>query len=193
MHSPYKNLKDENLNLLCKDKELLDDEISGTPLPGTPNTPTKDTNKISDIVLNDIKKDLMRHINSEVENLKAPIDNEFTTIRRSIEDLKRKNFITDNMSLIASLKEEVAYLRKENIIKTEIIKAITAKNQIVAPVFLQNENPNSESNISSADNKKISSPEISTKSEHHRANSSLLGKGNSKNKEKKMMRKRNKK
>ena len=128
MHSPYKNLKDENLNLLCEDKELFDDEISATPLPGTPNTPTKDTNKISDIVLNDIKKDLMRHINSEVENLKAPIDNEFTTIRRSIEDLKRKNFIADNMSLIASLKEEVAYLRKENIIKTEIIKAITAKN-----------------------------------------------------------------
>ena len=136
MHSPYKNLKDENLNLLCEDKELFDDEISATPLPRTPNTPTKDTNKISDIVLNDIKKDLMRHINSEVENLKAPIDNEFTTIRRSIEDLKRKNFITDNMSLIASLKEEVAYLRKENIIKTEIVKAITAKNQIVAPVFL---------------------------------------------------------
>ena len=128
MHSPYKNLKDENLNLLCEDKELFDDEISATPLPGTPNTPTKDTNKISDIVLNDIKKDLMRHINSEVENLKTPIDNEFTTIRRSIEDLKRKNFITDNMSLIASLKEEVAYLTKENIIKTEIIKAITAKN-----------------------------------------------------------------
>ena len=128
MHSPYKNLKDENLNLLCEDKELFDDEISATPLPGTPNTPTKDTNKISDIVLNDIKKDLMRRINSEVENLKTPIDNEFTTIRRSIEDLKRKNFITDNMSLIASLKEEVAYLTKENIIKTEIIKAITAKN-----------------------------------------------------------------
>ena len=128
MHSPYKNLKDENLNLLCEDKELFDDEISATPLPGTPNAPTKDTNKISDIVLNDIKKDLMRRINSEVENLKAPIDNEFTTIRRSIEDLKRKNFITDNMSLIASLKEEVAYLTKENIIKTEIIKAITAKN-----------------------------------------------------------------
>ena len=39
----------------------------------------------------------MRHADSEVENLKALIHNEFTTIRTSIEDLKRKNFITDNI------------------------------------------------------------------------------------------------
>ena len=95
-----KNLIDKNLKLLCENNELVDDEVSATPVPGSPNTPTKDTNKISDIVLNDIKKDLMRHVNSEVENLKALIHNEFTTIRRSIEDLKRTNFITDNMSLI---------------------------------------------------------------------------------------------
>ena len=59
--------------------------------------------------------------------MKAIIDNEFTTIRRSIKDLKKASFITDNMSLIDSLKEEVAYLRKENIIKTEIIKSVTEK------------------------------------------------------------------
>ena len=59
--------------------------------------------------------------------MKAIIGNEFTTIRRSIQDLKRANFITDNMSLIDYLKEEVAYLRKENIIKTEIIKSLTEK------------------------------------------------------------------
>ena len=59
--------------------------------------------------------------------MKAIIGNEFTTIRRSIQDLKRANFITDNMSLIGYLKEEVAYLRKENIIKTEIIKSLTEK------------------------------------------------------------------
>ena len=71
---------------------MFDDEISPTPVPGSPNTSTKDTNKISD-VLNDVKKDLMRHVNSEVENLKALIDNEFTTIRKSIENLKWTNFI----------------------------------------------------------------------------------------------------
>ena len=50
-------------------------------VPGSPNTPSEDTNKISDVVLSDIKKDLMPHVNSEVENLKALIDNEFTSIR----------------------------------------------------------------------------------------------------------------
>ena len=114
------NLIDENLKLLCENRKLFDDEVLPTPLPGTPNTPAKDTNKISIIFLNYIKKDLMRHVNSEVENLKTLIDNKFTSIRRSIEDLKRKNFITDNKSLIDSLKEEVAYLRKENITKQKL-------------------------------------------------------------------------
>ena len=80
-----KNLIDENLKLLCENNELVDDEILLTPVPGTPNAPTKDTNKISDIVSKDIEKDLMRDVNSEVENLKALIDTKFTTIRRSIE------------------------------------------------------------------------------------------------------------
>ena len=62
----------------------------------------------------------MRHVNSEVEKLKALTDNEFTLTRRSIGDLKRKNYITDNMSLIDSLKEEVTYLSKKNILKTEV-------------------------------------------------------------------------
>ena len=64
------------------------------------------------------------------------------------------------MSLTDSLQDEVAYLRKENTIKTEIIKSPTEKNQLVAPVFLQNEHSNSESNISLAKNEKISHTKI---------------------------------
>ena len=58
------------------------------------------------------------------------------------------------MSLIESLKEKVAYLRKENIIKTEIIKSLTGKNQLAVPVFLQNENRNSEPDVSLANTKR---------------------------------------
>ena len=95
------------------------------------------------------------------------------------------------MSLVESLKEEVAYLRKENIIKTEIIKSLTEKAQLVAPVFLQIEHRKSESNISLANNEKISHTKISTENEHHRDNSSLLAKENNKDTERKMIRKRN--
>ena len=83
------------------------------------------------------------------------------------------------MSLINSLKEELEYLgvsKKKNIIKAETIKSFTEKNQVVAPVFLKNEIPNSESNISSTKNERISKPKISTENYHHKANSSFLAK-----------------
>ena len=35
------------------------------------------------------------------------------------------------MSLIDSLKEKVAYLQKENIVKTEIIKSLTEKKKLL--------------------------------------------------------------
>ena len=90
-----KNLIDEKSKLPSGNNELVDNEISATPFPRRPGTPTKDTNKLYDIVLSDINKDLMRHVNGEVENLKALIDNEFTIINRSIDNFKRRNFITD--------------------------------------------------------------------------------------------------
>ena len=97
--------------------------------------PSKDTNKISDIVLNDIKEDLTWYVNSEVENLKAFVDNKFTTIKKSVKDLKRKIFIIDNMSLVDSLMEELAYLKKENINKTEVIKSLTDKIKLLHQHF----------------------------------------------------------
>ena len=68
------------------------------------------------------------------------------------------------------------YLRKKYIIKAETIKSFTEKNQVVAPVFLKNEIPNSESNISSTKNERIRKPKISTENYHHKANSSFLAK-----------------
>ena len=68
-----KNLIDGSLISLSGNSELLDDEISPTALPGRPMS-IKGKNKISDIVLNDTKKDLIRHVKSKVESLKALID-----------------------------------------------------------------------------------------------------------------------
>ena len=69
----------------------------------------------------------------------------------------------------------MAYLRKENI-NIDFIKSLTEKNQDFATAFLQNENQNSESNISLTNNEKISKPKISTENEHHRADWLLLSK-----------------
>ena len=83
LYPPYKKSDWWELKIALWKQRIVYDEISPTLVPESPNTCTKDTNKISD-VLNDVKKDLMRHVNSDVENLKALIDNEFTTIRESI-------------------------------------------------------------------------------------------------------------
>ena len=56
-------------------------------------------------------------------------------------------------------------IRKENTIKLQ--NPSLKKNQVVAPVFLQNENRNSDSSILSTNNKKINKPKISTENEYH--------------------------
>ena len=50
---------------------------------------------------------------------------------------------------------------------------------------MQNEHPNSESNISLANNEKTSHTDISTENEQYRVNSSLLSKENNKDAERK--------
>ena len=131
----------------------------------------------------------MPHISSNVKNLIGLIDNESTTANSSIKDLKKKSFITDNMSLINFLTKGLVYLRKYNINITVIIKSLTEKNHPIAPVFLQNENPTSESKVSLTNSEKNSKPKISTENKHHRANYSFIPWKN--NKEKKKRKKKN--
>ena len=51
-----KNLIDKNLKLLCEKNELVDDEILPTPVPGSPNMPTKDTIKFLMLFLMVLRK-----------------------------------------------------------------------------------------------------------------------------------------
>ena len=46
-------------------------------------------------------------------------------IKKSVEDFRSENFTSNNLELIETLKEEIRYLRKENITKTYIIKSLT--------------------------------------------------------------------
>ena len=46
-------------------------------------------------------------------------------IKKSVEDFRSENFTPNNLELIETLKEEIRYLRKENITKTYIIKSLT--------------------------------------------------------------------
>ena len=49
-------------------------------------------------------------------------------IKKSMEDFRSQNVTPNNLELIETLKEEICYLRNENITKTNIMKSLT-KNQ----------------------------------------------------------------
>ena len=49
VHYDHGYMKSFPLKLLCQNNKLVDDKILPTPVPGSPNTPTEDINKISDI------------------------------------------------------------------------------------------------------------------------------------------------
>ena len=46
-------------------------------------------------------------------------------IKKSVEDFRSENFTPNNLELIETLKEQIPYLRNENITKTYIIKSLT--------------------------------------------------------------------
>ena len=48
-------------------------------------------------------------------------------IKKSVEDFRSENITPDNLELIETSKEEIRYLRNENITKKYIIKSLTEK------------------------------------------------------------------
>ena len=63
---------------------------------------------------------------------------------------------------IALWKQQISCWWEKKRKYNQIIKSLTEKNQVVAPVFFQNENPNSESNILSTNSEKKDNPKIPT-------------------------------
>ena len=61
----------------------------------------------------------------EVTALKSFIMEQLYVIKKSVDNFRSENFIPNNPELIETLKEEIRYLRNENITKTYIIKSLT--------------------------------------------------------------------
>ena len=108
------------------------------PLSGMSDPLNKDTNKISHIILMILRK-IFCDINGKVENLRSLTDNKYT-IKMVYQNFKEKMLL-----IICELwlfERRGGLYKKKNAIKTEIVKSLTEKNQVVAPVFLQHENSN---------------------------------------------------
>ena len=138
-----KGVIDENFKILSDYNTITPANDETTPLPGHPLTPisansaptqtqTTPDSPISseqpiDFIVNDMKDEQINNLNAEVKALKSFIIEQLYVIKKSIEDFKGQENIpnSDSSVLIQSLKEELHYLRNENLAKTSIIKSLT--------------------------------------------------------------------
>ena len=67
----------------------------------------------------------IKNLNAEVTALKSFVEEQLYVIKKSVEEFRLENVTPNNLELIETLKEEIRYLRNENITKTCIIKSLT--------------------------------------------------------------------
>ena len=95
-------------------------------LQTTPFSPISSEQPI-DFIVNDTKDEQINNLNAEVKAVKSFIIEQFHVIKKSIEGIKGQENIPNSSVLIQSLKEELNYLRNENLTKTSIIKSLISK------------------------------------------------------------------
>ena len=82
-------------------------------------------------IVNDTKDEQIYNLNAEVKALKSFIVEQLYVIKKSIEDIKCQKSIPNSLQ---SLKEELSYLRNENLNKTSIIKSLTENHCVPANI-----------------------------------------------------------
>ena len=147
-----KGVIDENFKILSDYNTITPSNNQTTPLPGhdltpvfaspastqtetTPHSPIS-SKQPTDFIVNDMKDEQINNLNAEVKALKSFIIVQLYVIKKSIEDFKGQKNISNSGSsvLIQSLKEELHYLRNENLAKTSIIKSLTENHCIPANI-----------------------------------------------------------
>ena len=88
----------------------------------------------TDFIVNDTKDEQIYNLNAEVKALKSFIVKQLYVIKKSIEDIKCQGSIPNSSDLLQSLKEELGYLRSENLNKTSIIKSVTENHYVPANI-----------------------------------------------------------
>ena len=109
--------------------------IHGAVTLGTPTSHFCDENFIHN--KHDLKDERTEQPNAELQALKSFIREELYLMKKMIEGLQGQK-ATPNHSVVAeSLKEELIYLRNENLTKTQIIKTITENQHLPSTLSTQ--------------------------------------------------------
>ena len=136
-----KGVIDEHFKILLADNTIISASNETAPLLGHPltsmsaksasiqthTTPVSpiSSEKPADFIVNDTKDEQICNLNLEIKALKSFIVEQLYVIKKSIEDIKCQESIPNGSYLLQSLKEELSYLRNENLNKTSIIKSLT--------------------------------------------------------------------
>ena len=91
----------------------------------TPFSSVPDESRVFSKSHDDFRIEKIENLNAELTALKSFIIEQPYVIKKSVEDFRSQNFTPNNIELIETLKEEICYLRNENITKTHIIKSLT--------------------------------------------------------------------
>ena len=110
---------------------IAPEQIAATPTPlENPSTPSSSAPRSSESRVfskchDDFRIEQVENLRVEVTALKSFIMEQLYVIKKSVEDFRSENSTPNNLELIETLKEEIRYLRNENITKTYIIKSLT--------------------------------------------------------------------
>ena len=98
-----------------------------------PNIPLSSAPKESCLAHKDndrFKVEKIKHLNTEVFALKEFILEQLYVTKISVKDIRSETVAPNNLGLLKALKEEIRYLRNQNLTKTSIIKILTEKQAI---------------------------------------------------------------
>ena len=98
-----------------------------------PNIPLSSAPKESCLAHKDndrFKVAKIKHLNTEVFALKEFILEQLYVTKISVKDIRSETIAPNNLELLKALKEEIRYLRNQNLTKTSIIKILTEKQAI---------------------------------------------------------------
>ena len=113
---------------------IATEQIAATPTPlENPSTPASSFPNKSRVFFeshDDFRIEQIENLSAEVAALKSFIVKQLYVIKKSVDDFRLENVIPNILELIETLKEEILYLRNENVTKTCIIKSLT-ENQAI--------------------------------------------------------------
>ena len=107
---------------------IATEQIAATPTPlENPSTMAPsfaNKSRVFSESHDDFRIEQIKNVNAEVTALKSFIVEQLYVIKKSVEEFRLENVTPNNLELIESLKEEIRYIRNENITKTCIIKSL---------------------------------------------------------------------